>query len=139
METYIVQNMDGSGDIHTQYRGEDWDEAQHSFVMQDLTLCKERWIIIDGKVSSEYHNRYVGAPSWASLSQKNRKYLTEIGITESENRGRFGRPTVYSDQVTFHLRELSADVVKYIDESKGELSRRARLEEIVRLHREGIR
>jgi hypothetical protein len=43
-----------------------------------------------------------------------------------------GRPVVFNQVERFNLREMSKDLVEYIDSTKGELTRRARLEQIVR-------
>lgn len=45
-----------------------------------------------------------------------------------------GRPVVFGPQVGFEIKKLSADLAAYIDETRGNKSRRMRLEEIVREH-----
>lgn len=47
-----------------------------------------------------------------------------------------GRPVEYPDEERFHLRTLSRDLVTYIDDTRGHQSRRARLEEIIREHKQ---
>ena len=81
---FKVQILTGEGLIRIVYEGLDEAEARHAHAIwgkgYNLMLCKEQWIVIDGRVDAASHRRYVGAPPKAMLGQETRAYLESIGI-----------------------------------------------------------
>lgn len=77
---------------------------------------------------------------WRSEKPGNKDEAYEIDLIQERvaslpEESAFGRPVVFQS-VPFNLKELSVEAVNYIDTTRGEKSRRARLEEIIREHKQ---
>lgn len=97
-------------------------------------------VVVSGDVPAAFGSGKVG--TLVEIDQQTFSYTVEFGpdvrMTYDGDELRKatiqGRPTVY-DSIPFNLRELSRDVVDYIDSTKGEKTRRARIEDIIREHK----
>lgn len=76
--------------------------------------------------------------AWRSATPDNKDTDYEIDLVKerisvlpSSERRSPGRPVTLHSQVTFNIRTLSAEAAQYIDDTRGEQTRRARLDEII--------